>query len=908
MKASLMLAGCIVLVVVRVCSPQTVPNNSPPIPNNVPQGAVSIYYAIKTNVTFRNTTIDAMDYSCGANAFCDASLANFPNAFCFTCQKCHCDDVCTLYGDCCVDRLFEVDTDSPTPPSSQITCQRQHPRSKEHKNPYVFMVTSCPQDSLADQLTRRRCERPSDSTVKESTPVSVLTTQITYRNSYCASCHGQMDFVEWRHEVSCSQGDVLRTAKDKDDLWSLVIASPHCKVKSSPPSGVHTRECLDGLIGKCNITGRWETRNDRIETLCNMYTRPVQATISRYKNIFCSLCNGEKMSRHVHCSDSNVVFPNLVTSPLSVIIDFNPKPRLMSGVPELAQVDTPKCNDSQIYDPLSESCRKVQCPYGRVWSGGRCELILDSVAGVGYSASLAIKFTEELTSAEWNDLVEDFVNGDLRQNLQQFSPFMFTMVSRSLYVTPPRLEGIFITSAQTSGARIDFRFVSISSGYIQQLEDALKGVHSLELTNYTVGEKRGTLSSFPLPCASRISDVLPGIPGDTGLFRDPPFPACEFGSCDFSSLTYEPVLHILNCPHLEFNLTDHNIKLDLKKASMEIDNNTIDLQESDYWACGDTIKFCSRGLSQIATQMVKNRATKEKTSVVSVSLALTIVSVVCIALSLLCLLLTFLVYCLLPQLRTLPGKNTMVLVAYLFCAQLFFQVGINLTYSKNLCRAMGVLIHYFWIVTFMIMGTCAFHMYTVFTNMSAKPFHNTLRETKKVIRYIIISNVLAMLVVGVCIAYHAGSTGGEDIGYGGKTCFLKGPLDIGIFFAGPLGIVLVFNTFCFIRVVLSIRNAPNMKSSKNQTNRNHVTVYLRLSILLGFTWIFGLVAASLQVEVLWYIFVILNGLQGVFIFIAYCLNKRILDMLKTVCCGKTSDKYNSTPVNSPVASTETSTL
>lgn len=484
---------------------------------------------------------------------------------------------------------------------------------------------------------------------------------------------------------------------------------------------------------------------------------------------------------------------------------------------------------------------------------------------------------------------------------------MFTMVSRSVFGTPAKLDGIFMIDEQISGARIDFTFVSISSGYIPRLEDTLRGVHSLELTNYTLGEKRGTLSAFPLPCASRVSDVLSGSPGDRRLFSDKPFPACEFGICDFSSLTYEPVLHILNCPHLEFNLTDQNIKLDVKNSSVEIDNKTIYLQQSEYWTCGDTIKICSSGISKITAQMMRNRSPR-KTSVVSVSPELTIVSVVCTALSLLCLLLTFLVYCLLPQLRTLPGKNTMVLVVYLFCAQLLFQVGINLTFDRNLCRVMGVLIHYFWLGTFMVMATCAFHMYTVFTNMSAKPFHNTHRETKKVVRYVVISNALALLVVGVCIAYHAGSTAGEDIGYGDNMCFLNDSLDIGIFFAGPLGIVLVFNTLCFIRVALSIRKVPNMKSAKNQANKNHAAVYFRLSILLGFTWIFGFVAAALQLEVLWYIFVILNGLEGVFIFIAYCLNKRILDMLKTVCGGKTSDKYSSTPVNSPVASTETSTL
>ncbi|XP_064603973.1 adhesion G-protein coupled receptor G2-like [Liolophura sinensis] len=853
-----------------------------------------------------------MDYGCGAAAFCDSTLAKFEKPHCLKCEKCHCDDVCTLYGDCCVDRLFDEDTDSLIVPTA--TCQPQHPRGKQSEVPFLFMMTSCPPDTQTDNLTKTKCERPSSSVLSESTPVSVRTTQVTYRNAYCASCHGQTYFMEWSHEVSCSKRDILRTAEDKDHLWALVMTSPACTVKSFPPLDINTRNCFSGLQGNCNVKS--STNLDvKVQKLCGMFNRPVKEAGTKYKNIFCVLCKRQNiLSRTELCREVGEFDPIEKTYPLSVLIDFNPKPRLVADLPVPEQVATVKCNYTELYDPLSESCRKAKCSYGRIRSGDTCELALHSSAGVGYSGSLALKFTEKLNWAEWNDLVEQFTRSELHKSLQKFSPFMFTEMTRSIYALPPKLDGFLITEGQASGAKIDFNFVSISSAYIPQLEDALKRVHSLELKNYTVGEKRGTLSSFGLPCPSKISEVLNGIPRETSISNDLPFAECELPGryCDFDSVTYEPVLHILNCPYLEFNLSDYNMKLDLENSSLEIYNQTIHLEKTDFLSCGDTIKICSRGLSDISETLKspvdENIPVNGNRLVVSVSPALTVVSVVCIALSLLCLFLTFLVYCLLPQLRTLPGKNTMVLVAYLFCAQLFFQVGINLTYNKNLCRAMAVFIHYLWIATYMSMGTCAFHMYTVFTTMSFKSFQNTIQETKKFIRYLIISNAVAVLIVGVCIGYHAGSSGGREIGYGGSICFINTSLDIGIFFAGPLAVVLVFNIFCFIRVAISIRNVPNMKTAKIQANRNHAKVYFRLSILLGFTWIFGFVAVALQLEVLWYIFVILNGLQGVSIFIAYCLNRRILIMMKTLCCGKTSDKYSKAQVNSPVASTESSAL
>ena len=44
---------------------------------------------------------------------------------------------------------------------------------------------------------------------------------------------------------------------------------------------------------------------------------------------------------------------------------------------------------------------------------------------------------------------------------------------------------------------------------------------------------------------------------------------------------------------------------------------------------------------------------------------------------------------------------------------------------------------------------------------------------------------------------------------------------------------------------------------------------------MGFTWIFGYIAAFTDVEALWYIYIILNSLQGVFIFIAFIFNRRV---------------------------------
>lgn len=58
---------------------------------------------------------------------------------------------------------------------------------------------------------------------------------------------------------------------------------------------------------------------------------------------------------------------------------------------------------------------------------------------------------------------------------------------------------------------------------------------------------------------------------------------------------------------------------------------------------------------------------------------------------------------------------------------------------------------------------------------------------------------------------------------------------------------------------------------------------MQMSTVLGFTWIFGFVAAFADVTALWYIFIILNSLQGVYIFIAFICKKRVLKLWRDSC-------------------------
>ena len=57
-------------------------------------------------------------------------------------------------------------------------------------------------------------------------------------------------------------------------------------------------------------------------------------------------------------------------------------------------------------------------------------------------------------------------------------------------------------------------------------------------------------------------------------------------------------------------------------------------------------------------------------------------------------------------------------------------------------------------------------------------------------------------------------------------------------------------------------------------NYYRIYVFQQISALLGFAWMSGFLAMVVNIPAMWYVFVIVSGLQGVFVFLSFGLNKR----------------------------------
>ncbi|XP_045194394.2 uncharacterized protein LOC123550011 [Mercenaria mercenaria] len=254
-----------------------------------------------------------------------------------------------------------------------------------------------------------------------------------------------------------------------------------------------------------------------------------------------------------------------------------------------------------------------------------------------------------------------------------------------------------------------------------------------------------------------------------------------------------------------------------------------------------------------------------------------IVSIISSSLSILSLLITLVVFCIIPKLRALlPGKNNMSFAAYLLVAQALLLVGSQGSFEQYTlsCKAVGIFIHYSWLCSMFWMNVCTYHMFRVLSQ--TKPM-KTGQGWKQFIFYhiyVCIMSVLFVLANVISSVFIA-----SNIGYGGKFCYIISEEKILLTFAIPTIFVVVLNLSMFLYVVIKIKRAPIIRRNV-QNEQNQLIIFAKLSTVTGTTWIFGFLYIWSGIQALSYVFIILNASQGVFIMFAFILNRKVMLLFK----------------------------
>ncbi|GLH02122.1 G-protein coupled receptor Mth2 [Gryllus bimaculatus] len=248
------------------------------------------------------------------------------------------------------------------------------------------------------------------------------------------------------------------------------------------------------------------------------------------------------------------------------------------------------------------------------------------------------------------------------------------------------------------------------------------------------------------------------------------------------------------------------------------------------------------------------------------------------AVSCVLLLVTFLVYAVLPDLRNFPGHVLMSYVPSLLVGYVFNGIVriFPAQISDDFCISAAFIIYFAFLASFFWLNVMCLDIWWTFSGF--RPMRGSVkeREHKKFIIYSLYcwGSPLIMLIICMVMDLH------PDIpdsyikpGFGELKCWFKSNLGNFIYFSGPIAILIICNIILFILTAVKIQQVKRgTKILKKQDSRRHneeeennaqrFNLYFKLFLVMGVNWIMEIVSfAAGGPDEYWYITDIANTLQ-----------------------------------------------
>ncbi|XP_068218426.1 uncharacterized protein [Palaemon carinicauda] len=344
-----------------------------------------------------------------------------------------------------------------------------------------------------------------------------------------------------------------------------------------------------------------------------------------------------------------------------------------------------------------------------------------------------------------------------------------------------------------------------------------------------------------------------------------------------------------------------------------------------------------------------------------------IISTVLISISLICMVFHMIIFILLPKRRNIPSMNLCSMTLSLFVSELVFITLFYLNESYHFCVAVAVIIYYFLTSSFMWMNVMSIDICRTFHSKTYKT-----KSRKIFIQYSIYAWCAPMVatILALLIDQFASSDFILNPRFGTQRCWFNRKWGLVTFFTLPSGLIIFMNLLLFAVSVYDIykqhksgefasatvqRNGnfvnkmkeekekflkstqypdPNLKQMKisttsysesprcaerfrdriqkrihaNKKQRVRLVLYCKLALIMGLTWIFAFVSFHTENLVFEYLFIIFNGLQGTFIFIAFDCKQKVWDEMYTRITGKRIERKGTLNSSNTRETTATSSI
>ncbi|KAM8925827.1 adhesion G protein-coupled receptor E2-like [Lycaon pictus] len=245
---------------------------------------------------------------------------------------------------------------------------------------------------------------------------------------------------------------------------------------------------------------------------------------------------------------------------------------------------------------------------------------------------------------------------------------------------------------------------------------------------------------------------------------------------------------------------------------------------------------------------------------------LAMITYVGLGLSLLCLFLAALTFLLCKAIQNTSTSLHLQLSICLFLAHLLFLVAIDRTEIKVLCSIIAGALHYLYLASFTWMLLEGLHLFLTARNLKVVNYSSVNRFMKK---------LMFPVGYGVPAIIMAISAASRPYLYGTPTrCWLNQEKRFIWSFLGPVCAIVSVNLAFFLMTLWILKSKLSSLNSEVSTLQNTRMLAFKATaqlLILGCTWCLGILQVGPAAHVMAYLFTIINSLQGVFIFLVYCL-------------------------------------
>ncbi|XP_078361264.1 uncharacterized protein LOC144645559 [Oculina patagonica] len=782
--------------------------------------------------------------------------------------QCFCDSSCEMFQDCCAD--FDQ------------FCSSSGTASKESKNPDyeqwkcvesesltealgVWMIASCPSNWTEEDIDYRCISNPvtlSHNNHKDNLPV-IDRKGNTYKNHYCAQCHGLNlnGLLFYNLQFNCD----VTAPKDYQSDQILKFLFTFCdKVSWQSPEDAARRYC-HRLVPKDECSDCFPPTKVQQKCLAGPLRVVYVNDITMQQNFFNPYCALAINATNFVCGPGSSKprpgreEPGPLPKPFSLVMDVD----FSGDQPDKETSNVRKhkvvCLEGYVYDFYLQMCRPSIAPSD--FNSLREKLFSVSVWMQSNISSSLIPLVTEINFKE--TIINNFnINETLLSVISIGNPSgPVSTVVFNIKINPAIQKNLTVETIKTAMSSLS---MVLNKANYTVFKVAVKRFNCALIENYNPHEYTFKENEVKIRDTGKIFQEADYYTDETEWINGSLVPIGILTVCKQPQLNCSGVLVGLN--ENEYDILSNGSLY--RNISREV------FEPGRFLLINDTVLVCTN----FSSVYESGRKTNEN------NIVLALVTFIGLSVSIISFAAVLVTFALFRELRTLPGINLMNLsFAHLVTDWLYLATGY--IEAKVACTIIAILLHYFFLVSLTWMSIMAFEMWLVFSKICIQ--HTNPRRRKiclNLVRRIMIGWLPAFAFVVVCVALDQSNV--VAFHYGGiKGCWINNSSANLYFFVIPVAFSMTFNTVFFVLTVRAIKITDNQsrRATFQIKNRTNAIVFLKIFILMGFTWIFGVLKALVS-KYFEYPFIIFTTLQGLYVAMAFVFTSRVKKMYCTLLC------------------------